>query len=1081
MSKQVISTNNSTTAQKAKSTAAKLKISTRSTAATPSASASAYKRSTTTAAKPLFRFTVTQSKCTHCGTIKPAASKGTHSGKWRVRIIGGDEVSAGECRGCNKRGWDKTGAKSFYVEGAKRGEYGEAKAKIAEYLRVGREMVVLAGSPDLASSAVGVAVASNRNEGEDLSAGVDNAMWNGHTGVCSSYHPSQWHKNYNHRPMAYANTGDNCSQQLRSTFEMSIANILFSDHNNFTTESTALKNPSFANTASSSMSTSSSAKTLTEEQRKRMETNRQRALQTKRRSAEKVMSPIDQSLQSFGDNSAASNLPRRSPSIASHRSAPRYNPTNYDSALSQPLSQDSTITTSSSDANNPTTPKHYRKPSFNPYTSRRSVSNTTVIPDTKTQSSSMSGEQAEASIPPLPEDAPPLRELTVQMLSEQQLEVVKLARPPTASGDDLCTGSSTNDEGNEHDNNTYDNPPKQPQGYIVRLTACAGAGKTTNLLHLALRCKDLGHKNLTYVTFSKASAKDAEERIMALMTEEKNQTSTVNDAVITASTLHSCAMRALMGNDDHDEDQDTRLLSDEALVKLFREEFDDEIGRYLAPAIRHIHDTVEPKKRKARERTLREQVLFYLKKTFRYFCTSKMSLETFREEEDNPLWSWSPRHYFPVTKDFQLNGKAEKLGFPSSIYSSRKSYRFYADLCAQFWDLVDERGVRTFDIMMKKAQLKGIRIPCTVLLVDECQDLDACQVDLIAKQKDYGAQIFFVGDAAQTIYSFRGAKSSNVMSLPGCVDRLLTKSWRFGPAIARVANIALFVKEHCPQTTNYEGKTKKQWNPYRVEGSRGEDESEVVAKSLMTDWKKNKPIALIGRTNGSLIIEALALMGLSSLQQQGCDDDTVGDNSSYNDEELETDSFDVDSILRDTEIPKFHINGRGESSGIKRWRTSMSQIEHLYDLYMAKEGGGSLPRDMFPEFSEASHITWDSFLEAFVARELTKYSQAVQLIISYKKNTIKAIHVFQAKVMSQMYSMDEADIILTTCHASKGLEFDNVELCNDFLNVSKASYSCYVREDHRHPAFLCPTTAEYPGSKKRRFGWQFNLNSYGAT
>lgn len=66
-----------------------------------------------------------------------------------------------------------------------------------------------------------------------------------------------------------------------------------------------------------------------------------------------------------------------------------------------------------------------------------------------------------------------------------------------------------------------------------------------------------------------------------------------------------------------------------------------------------------------------------------------------------------------------MNGKVEILGFPSSIYSSKKSYRFYADLCAQFWDLVDERGVRTFDIMMKKAQLKGIWIPCTVLLVDE--------------------------------------------------------------------------------------------------------------------------------------------------------------------------------------------------------------------------------------------------------------------------------------------------------------------------------------------------------------------------
>lgn len=174
-----------------------------------------------------------------------------------------------------------------------RGEYGEVKAKIADFLGVGREMVVLAGSPSLASSAVGMAVASSRNAGANLSAGVDNEMRNEETGVSSSYHPSQWHDNYNHRPISYANTSEICSQQPTSTFKMSIANIPFSDHNNFATESTALENPSFDNTASSSMSTSSSAKTLTKEQLKQMEKNQQRALQKKRQSAEKVMSPID--------------------------------------------------------------------------------------------------------------------------------------------------------------------------------------------------------------------------------------------------------------------------------------------------------------------------------------------------------------------------------------------------------------------------------------------------------------------------------------------------------------------------------------------------------------------------------------------------------------------------------------------------------------------------------------------------------------------------------------------------------------------------------------------------------------------
>jgi hypothetical protein len=45
------------------------------------------------------------------------------------------------------------------------------------------------------------------------------------------------------------------------------------------------------------------------------------------------------------------------------------------------------------------------------------------------------------------------------------------------------------------------------------------------------------------------------------------------------------------------------------------------------------------------------------------------------------------------------------------------------------------------DSEVKKAQLKNLRIPCSVLLVDECQDLSACQVDFVAKQKLFGELI----------------------------------------------------------------------------------------------------------------------------------------------------------------------------------------------------------------------------------------------------------------------------------------------------------------------------------------------------
>jgi superfamily I DNA/RNA helicase len=59
---------------------------------------------------------------------------------------------------------------------------------------------------------------------------------------------------------------------------------------------------------------------------------------------------------------------------------------------------------------------------------------------------------------------------------------------------------------------------------------------------------------------------------------------------------------------------------------------------------------------------------------------------------------------------------------------------------------------------MKRAQLLGLRIPGTLLLVDESQDMDGCQVNWSAKQQVvFGTHIYVVGDAAQTLFTFRGA------------------------------------------------------------------------------------------------------------------------------------------------------------------------------------------------------------------------------------------------------------------------------------------------------------------------------------
>ena len=88
-----------------------------------------------------------------------------------------------------------------------------------------------------------------------------------------------------------------------------------------------------------------------------------------------------------------------------------------------------------------------------------------------------------------------------------------------------------------------------------------------------------------------------------------------------------------------------------------------------------------------------------------------------------------------------------------------------------------------------------------------------------------GADLYFVGDSAQQIYSFRGGQSCNFMNIMDAFDIKMTDSHRFGDAIASCANVVLFSKEHSPQTTQPKiknGVPRRIWLPYRVKGLKQE-------------------------------------------------------------------------------------------------------------------------------------------------------------------------------------------------------------------------------------------------------------------
>uniref|UniRef100_A0A7S3QDK2 UvrD-like helicase ATP-binding domain-containing protein n=1 Tax=Chaetoceros debilis TaxID=122233 RepID=A0A7S3QDK2_9STRA len=434
-------------------------------------------------------------------------------------------------------------------------------------------------------------------------------------------------------------------------------------------------------------------------------------------------------------------------------------------------------------------------------------------------------------------------------------------------------------------------------------------------------------------------------------------------------------------------------------------------------------------------------------KNLSLFARSDWSLKKFRDPQT------FSRIYFPASskKFHKPGGIGDKCGFVG--YHTRTDW--YANTAAALWQMLDDKQIRTFDLEMKRAQLLGLQVPGTCILVDESQDCDACQISWLAMQIEFGSQVYFVGDSAQTIYSFRGAKSSLLMKLNASRSCTLTKSWRFGPAIARMANFVLFAKEKSPQTI---GKITPIWDPYRVEGN-GNPDDMVTARPIAQNWNHQK-VTIIARSNTTLLLEAVKLLGFSRIVEQSSQESGEGtEDSNYDTLKRENYCSLIYSEVRYSDhhydknlshhhsdhFPKFHINGKGRNSGHGKWNSVLKEIELLYELYelsQPEESDGEtgparairLDPKIFREF-DGETVTWDMFQQRVRNLELNHYLATIGLIENFGRDTMRAMELFKSMVLDQKYKAEEADIILTTAHTAKGQEWDNVQVCDDFIEL----------------------------------------------
>lgn len=271
-------------------------------------------------------------------------------------------------------------------------------------------------------------------------------------------------------------------------------------------------------------------------------------------------------------------------------------------------------------------------------------------------------------------------------------------------------------------------------GDSLAIEAGAGTGKTSTLELVARSTQTSG----AYVAFNKAIVQEAERRM---------------PMNVASRTAHSLAFGQVGKAFAH------RLRQ----PRMKSHELADVLGIFSS-----IMVTYDGKQKALRPGYLASHVM----RAVQLFCNS---------DDDRPT-----RKHFPY-----IDGIDPPKDGRRSYENNRALAAELEHALAVAWaDLTRPEGRLPFrhDHYLKLWERSDPRIPGEFVMFDEAQDASPVMLSAVRQQAD--AQVVFVGDSQQAIYEWRGA-----VNALGNVDadhrRFLTQSFRFGDAIAEVANVIL--------------------------------------------------------------------------------------------------------------------------------------------------------------------------------------------------------------------------------------------------------------------------------------------------
>jgi F-box protein 18 (helicase) len=272
-------------------------------------------------------------------------------------------------------------------------------------------------------------------------------------------------------------------------------------------------------------------------------------------------------------------------------------------------------------------------------------------------------------------------------------------------------------------------------------------------------------------------------------------------------------------------------------------------------------------------------------------------------------------------------------------------------------------------------------------LLDEAQDSNPLTLSILQLHKEK-SRIILIGDENQAIYAWRGAR--NAMQEWKTNYKLpLTESFRFGQKIAEVANFVL---------ASFQDKSP------RIRGQN--------IKDFVGPLKETKPRTFIARTNASLFEKAL------EMSLKGCKVHFVGTDKKSN--------WDPTIPYKLDDAKDVYRLWIGDKNGIKN---PYLRIYKTYeDLKTAALGPKSTKENDTKDTKQRTN-RGDKELES-LCRMVEKHKHELPQIIAHIVSSASGPP--KSKDKEAVISKGLPTVVLSTAHRAKGLEWDNVEIGDDF-------------------------------------------------